>query len=41
MVYTSLENILRADAIEIDINTKDAKIFMYEEQKKVNIRNNN
>ena len=41
VVYTSLENILRADAIEIDIKTKDAKIFMYEEQKKVNIRNNN
>ena len=41
VVYTSLENILRADAIELNIKTKDAKIFMYEEQKKVNIRNNN
>tara|TARA_A100001015_G_scaffold147884_1_gene163975 strand:+ start:3001 stop:3579 length:579 start_codon:yes stop_codon:yes gene_type:complete len=41
VVYTSLENILRADAIEINIKTKDAKIFMYENQKKVNIKSIN
>ena len=41
VVYTSLENILRADAIEINIKTKDAKIFMYENQKKVNIKSKN
>ena len=36
-----LENILQADVIEIDINTKDTKIFMYEENEKVNIKNKN
>ena len=41
VVYTSLENILRADAIEINIKTKDTKIFMYENQKKVNIKSKN
>ena len=38
VVYTNLENILKADVIEVDIKTKDAKIFMYENQKKVNIK---
>ena len=41
IVYTNLENILQADVIEIDIDTKDTKIFMYEENKKVNIKNKN
>ena len=41
VVYTNLENILRADVVEINIDTKDTKIFMYEENKKVNIRNKN
>tara|TARA_B100000989_G_C19426156_1_gene420857 strand:+ start:177 stop:752 length:576 start_codon:yes stop_codon:yes gene_type:complete len=41
VVYTNLENILRADNIEIDITTKDAKIFMYESEKKVNIKSKN
>ena len=39
VVYTNLENILSADVIEIDLKTKDTKIFMYEDQKKVNIKN--
>ena len=33
-----LNNILKADAIEIDIDTKDTKIYMFENNKKVNIR---
>ena len=38
VVYTNLENILKADAVEMNIKTKDTKIFMYENQKKVNIK---
>ena len=41
VIYTNLENILNADVIEINIETKDTKIFMYENQKKVNIKNKN
>ena len=36
--YSDLENILKADVVEIDIKTKDTKIFMYEQKKKVNIK---
>ena len=39
VIYTNLDNILNADVIEINIKTKDTKIFMYEEKKKVNIKN--
>ena len=38
VVYTNLENILIADVVEIDVETKDTKIFMYKSNKKVNIR---
>ena len=41
VVYTTLENVLKADVIEIDITTKDTQIFMYEKNKKVNIRSKN
>ena len=41
VVYTNLENILKADVIEINIQTKDTKIFMYENTKKVNIKSKN
>ena len=41
VIYTNLENILKADALEMDIKTKDTKIFMYENQKKVNIKSLN
>ena len=41
VVYTNLENILKADVVEIDIKTKDTKIFMYEEEEKVNIQSIN
>ena len=38
VVYTNIENILNADVIEINIETKDTKILMYEKEKKVNIK---
>ena len=38
VVYSNLENVLTADVIEIDIKTKDTKIFMHEKSKKVNIK---
>ena len=41
VVYTNDKNILKTDVVEIDIKTKDAKIFMYDEKKKVNIQNLN
>tara|TARA_B100001057_G_scaffold338147_1_gene338942 strand:- start:16 stop:591 length:576 start_codon:yes stop_codon:yes gene_type:complete len=41
VVYTNLENILKADAVEMNIKTKDTKIFMYENEKKVNIKSIN
>ena len=41
VVFTNLENTMKADVIEININTKDAKIFMYEKEKKVNIKSKN
>ena len=34
IVYTNLKNILKADVIEIDLKTKDTKIYMYENKKK-------
>ena len=41
VIYTNLENILKADVVEINIKTKDTKIFMYDKDKKVNIKNRN
>ncbi len=41
VVYTNQENILKADVIEINITTKDTKIFMYKDSKKVNIKSKN
>ena len=41
VIYTNLENILKADVIEINLKTKDTKIFMYENEKKVNIKSKN
>tara|TARA_B100001057_G_scaffold497938_1_gene603477 strand:- start:2725 stop:3294 length:570 start_codon:yes stop_codon:yes gene_type:complete len=38
VIYTNLENILKADVIEIDVTTKDTKIFMFQNNKKVNIK---
>ena len=41
VIYNNVENILEADVVEINIKTKDTKIFMYENKKKVNIRSIN
>ena len=41
VIYTNINNILKADVIEMDIKTKDTKIFMHEENKKVNIKSKN
>ena len=41
VVYTKLKNILKADVMEMNIKTKDTRIFMYEDQKKVNIKSIN
>ena len=41
VVYTNLENILKADVINVDIITKDIKIFMYEKEKKIKIKSIN
>ena len=38
VVYTNLENILSADVVEMNVETKDTKIFMFDNNKKVNIR---
>ena len=39
VIYTNEENILMADVVEVNIETKDTKIFMYENKEKVNIKN--
>ena len=41
VIYTNEENILNADVIEMDINTKDTKVFMYSANEKVNIKSKN
>ena len=38
VIFTNFENILKADVIEIDINTKDIKIFMHNKNSKVKIK---
>jgi len=38
IVYTNISNILKADTIEINIETKDTKIYMLNEKEKVNIK---
>ena len=38
VVYTNLDNILKADVVEMNIKTKDTKIFMYEKEKQVKIK---
>jgi hypothetical protein len=41
VVFTNLENILKADVIELNTITKDTKIFMYNSNEKVNIESLN
>jgi hypothetical protein len=38
VIYTNSNNVLKADNIEIDIETKNTKIYMFQNDKKVNIR---
>ena len=39
VIYSSLNNVMKADVIEINLETKKAKVFMFEDKKKVNIKN--
>ncbi len=41
VVYTNLANILKGDVIEINIETKDTKIYRYNSKDKVNIKSIN
>ena len=41
VIYTSEYNMMKADVIVMNLETKDTKIFMYEENKKVNIKSKN
>ena len=41
VTYTNLNTALEADVIEINIKTKDTKIFMHEKEKKVIIKSKN
>ena len=38
VIYTNTKNTLKTDVVEIDLNTKDTKIFMYNNNDKVNIK---
>ena len=38
VIYTNSNNVLKADNIEIDIETKNTKIYMFQNDEKVNIR---
>ena len=38
IVYTNLNNILKADAIEINLDSKDTRIYMFQNDNKVNIK---
>ena len=41
VIYTNTDNILKADVMEINLTTKDIKIFMHTEDKKVNVKSLN
>ena len=41
VIYTNIDNVLKADVIEMNIKSKDTKIFMYNSENKVNIKNKN
>ena len=41
VILETNKNFLQADVIEVNIETRDIKIFMYEENKKINIRSIN
>jgi hypothetical protein len=39
VVYKNFENTMKADVIELDTTTKDTKIFMYNSNEQVNVKN--
>ena len=41
VIYKNLNNIIAADVIEMNIKTKDTKVYMYENKKKINIKKKN
>lgn len=41
VIYTNITNVLKADVMEMDLTTKDIKIFMHTDNKKVNIKSSN
>ena len=41
VIFNNLKNILEADVIEMNIKTKNTKIFMHERNKQVNIKSKN
>ena len=41
VIFKTLNETLTADVVEINIETKDTKIYMHENQKNVKIKNNN
>ena len=41
VIYNNVDKIMKADVVEMNIKTKDTKIFMHEDKKKVNIRSKN
>ncbi len=41
VIFSNLKNILQSDVVEINLETKDTKIFMFENKKKVNIKSKN
>ncbi len=41
VIFTNFDNILEADVIEMNLQTKDTKIFMHEKKNQVNIKNKN
>ena len=41
VIFKNDKNSLQSDVIEVDLKTRDIKIFMYEESKKVNIKSLN
>jgi len=38
VIFRNSKSSLRADVVEVNIKTRDIKIFMYEDNKKVNIK---
>ena len=41
VIFKDLENLLKADVVEINIKSRDTKIYMHEQDEKVNIKSIN